>query len=233
MKAMHLVFAALFAVFAISPVLHAYEPDIPVPGAVRRIYAVHPHNTGSDHERWHQETVEAILAGRIAPYSTSIDSSSGGFRILNGSEIGMWTGWIQCRNGGTYTLVVNRTSSMGAGWYLFSLWVNGRPLASGRRGATTSFNVPLQAGFNEIRLISEGSSGIDNHVELSLKRSDSVKPPSVLSPGALWHEDEPEEEEDGEEDWVPATPAASAPAPRPAPRRSSFNIGDYLPDYDP
>lgn len=232
MKTLHFTLGLLIAL-ALSPnSLYASEPENPAAGSIRRLYALHANNVGSEHSRWFQETVEAILGNRVAPYSTAVDTSSSGFRGLNGNELGMWTGWIQCRNGGIYTIAVNRIGRLGPGWYLCSLWVNGRCVLSAQRGAIASVNVNLHAGFNEIRLISEGSSNMDNHVELTLKRSDSIKDPASLSPGALWHEDELEED-DEDDDWVPATSGSSVPAPRPPSGRASFNIGDFLPDYAP
>lgn len=212
--------------------LYASELQNPVAGSIRRLYAVHANNVGSEHSRWFQETVEGILGNQVVPYSTAVDTSSSGFRVLNGNELGMWTGWIQCRNGGIYTIAVNRSGRLGPAWYLCSLWVNGRPVLSAQRGAIASINVSLHAGFNEIRLIVEGSSNIDNHVELTLKRSDSIKDPSVLSPGALWHEDELDED-DGGGDWVPAISGTSTSPSQPTQRRAPLNWQDYITDYAP
>lgn len=237
MKLTLLMHTVLLVALAFPCTLFGDELANPAPGAVRRMYALDP-NPGSDHARWHQDNVEAILGGRLAPYSTGVDTSSGGFKVLQGREMGMWTGWVKCRNAGTYTLVANRVSSNGMGpWFLFSLWINGRPLATAFRGATASFNVQLNAGFNEIRLIAEGANKHwENYVELLLKRSDSLKEPTLLSPGALWHEDEIEDEDDEDGDWVPATGGkhtAPTSAPRPAPSRTRIDWRDAITDYAP
>lgn len=232
MKTIHFALGIMIAVAILPNSLCASEPEKPAAGSIRRLYALHANNVGSEHSRWFQETVEGILDNRVAPYSTAVDTSSSGFRVLNGNELGMWTGWIQCRNGGIYTIAVNRSGRLGPAWYLCSLWVNGRPVLSARRGAIASVNVSLHAGFNDICLIAEGSSNIDNHVELTLKRSDSIKDPSTLSPGALWHEDELDK--DGEDqDWVPATSRTSTSTPQPTQRRAPLNWQDYITDYAP
>lgn len=233
MKIIHFALCIMIAVVSLPASLYASGPENPVAGSIRRLYALHANNVGSEHSRWFQETVEAILGNRVAPYSTAVDTSSSGFRVLNGNELGMWTGWIQCRNRGVYTIAVNRSGRLGPAWYLCSLWVNGRCVLSAQRGAIASVNVSLHAGFNDICLIAEGSSNIDNHVELTLKRSDSIKDPSVLSPGALWHEDELDEDDEGG-DWVPATTSGtSTSTSQPTQRRAPLNWQDFITDYAP
>lgn len=199
MKAMHLALAALVAAVAIPGTLCAAELENPAEGAVRRVYGIEvKHGEGrTAHERYLEEfanTAQRIWRGGATPYQTGVDGDSQ-FRTVSSdgwhSEIAMWTGFLKRKNGGVYTIVVN--SGGGNKWPVYSLWVNGRQVVSAGTG-TQALDVVLAPGFNEICLVM--SSIRKAGVGLTIKRQDSIKEPTSIGPGDLWHEDELDDEDE-------------------------------------
>ena len=205
MKRLSTAALAALALAAILPTSAiADEPANPVQGAVRKVFNNELKKIGDGPgatRRYYDDfnnTALSIFRGTVAPYSTSIDTDAS-FRVLTKSgirqEFAMWHGFLKRKNGGVYSFVISTTG--GNIYPIYSLWVNGKRVVDFGT-ETTAKDVILYPGFNEICLVVSKTKAKD--ISVSIKKADSLKEPTNIGPGDLWHEDEPDDEDDEDED---------------------------------
>lgn len=190
---------AVFALAAILPITaKADEPANPAQGAVKKLYAFRANGRGRDLTENFVSLAGKIKDGREVPYVTEVDTDSE-FKSSKDSHrsFGMWTGFIKRSSGGMFTFSFSapRGSSVSDA-ITFSCWINGAQVVSGGYG-TVAVSVVLNAGYNSFCLIEDATNR--RFTTISYKKQDSLKEPKKLTPGDLWHEDEPDDEDEDDE----------------------------------
>ena len=191
------VFAILAFVGTCPTSVFANAPENPVQGAVQRLYNFGAKGDGKTHRANFQDLSKSIKRGEEPASSTAVDmkdafktASENGFH----PDMGMWTGFLKRKRSGVYTLVFSTNG--GNKFPMYSLWINGKQIVDAET-EITAVDVSLNAGFNEVCLIVEGTA--KNHITLTIKKKDSLKEPKNIGPSDLWHEDEPDDEDDDDE----------------------------------
>lgn len=195
MKITSIAVLAAFAFAALLPTLSpADEPANPIKGAVKKLYNFYFTSSVPKHDAEFRTAAREIVNGEKVAYSTSVDTGSD-FSVSGDVEFGMWHGFLKRKTGGVYTFTLNPTRSYFGKYPHFSLWVNGQEVVTAS-AQLTAVNVTLNPGFNEVCFVSECSSKY--YVQLSMKKKDSLKEATIIGPGDLWHEDEPDDDDDEE-----------------------------------
>ena len=187
--------AALALAATIPSLACADELANPVQGAVQKLYSFRA-KQGSKHTDSFKALSKDIKEGREVPYKVSVDASDNYVPSAeNGAGFGMWTGYIKRQSGGAYTFTF--TAPPDFLYPMYSVWINGRQIVSAGQ-KTTAVDVVLNAGFNEFCIVIEGKR--NKLVTIEFKKQGSLKEPKALTPGDLWHEDEPDDEDEDEDD---------------------------------
>lgn len=185
-KTQILAIAALAAAATFQTAAKAEDPVSPVPGAVCNLYNFRNYDLDEGEKGF--SDFASVLEGKPAA-ATFVDTASD-FKAcekMQGVESywGMWTGWLKQEKAGMYTFTCKGYNSCYDG---YSVWINGQKCASGRRGQY-SFNVELLAGFNSVKIISEGED--DGEIlSITYKKAGSLKEPVPFGPGDMFHDDE-------------------------------------------
>ena len=195
MKKLHLTALAAFAIVALSPLMSsADELSNPAQGAVRRTYNVNATKGAGTHKDRFKKLANSIKSGEQVPYSTRVDTAQSFVTESSDNwepDTGMWTGFLKRKASGDYTIVISTNG--GNLWPAYSLWVNGRQIVDAAT-ETTAVNVFLKAGYNDVCLIVEVNQNY--YPTLTIKKKDSLQDPKTITPGDLWHEDEPDDEDE-------------------------------------
>lgn len=195
MKTLATALTALALAATIPTSAFADELANPVQGAVQKLYSFRA-KQGSKHTDSFKALSKDIKEGREAPCKVSVDTSDNYVPSTDsGASFGMWTGYIKRQSGGAYTFTF--TAPPDFLYPMYSVWINGRQIVSAGQ-KTVAVDVVLNAGFNEFCIIIEGKK--NKLVTIDFKKQGSLKEPKTLTPGDLWHEDEPDDEDEEDDD---------------------------------
>lgn len=183
-----LAIAALAAAVTFQTAAKADDPISPVQGAVCNLYLIPFDN---DSGKVFSE-LAAMLA--TAPAAATFVDSSAEFKPSQrrndvSSTFGQWTGWMKEDKAGTYTFLCKR-GWWNQGQYRYSIWINGHKCAEAAEGQV-SFDVDLNAGFNEVKIIAGARNAERNYpLSISYKKKGSVKDSISFGPGDMFYDDE-------------------------------------------
>jgi hypothetical protein len=185
------VLAALF-----QPAAKGEDPVNPVPGAVCNLYLLPVYTDETPNSflelaaTLSEQPAHATFADRAMNFKDVAKKDN------IDSNVGMWTGWFQVENAGTYTFQCKRG---GVGdrieGYRYGIWINGEKCVEGKMKQNT-FNVELHSGFNSVRIVLESFYPTRGHEECSYplsityKKAGSVKDAVPFGPGDMWYDDE-------------------------------------------
>ena len=189
-KTQLLAIAALAAAATFQTAAKAEDPVSPLSGSVCNLYWLDI-PTSKDPKEF-KELAGSLLSEPAA--ATFVDTAAD-FKVASkrpgiNSSMGMWTGWLKQEKAGTYTFLCKRGSYNEGYYYRYSIWINGQKCVDADYWQT-SFNVELNAGFNEVKIIA-GSMYNDRPYPLSItyKKAGSVKDPVSFGPGDMFYDDE-------------------------------------------
>lgn len=191
-KSQILAIAALAAAVTFQTAAKAEDPVSPVQGAVCNLYLLDIDRGVNNEAKIFVELANSLAKQPAA--ATFVDTAStfqeSEKREGINSDVGMWTGWLKQEKAGTYTFLCKRGCEDYAGWYRYSIWINGQKCVEAS-SLQTSFNVDLQAGFNTVKIITMSYYYDEPRpLTISYKKAGGLKDPVSFGPADMFYDDE-------------------------------------------
>lgn len=174
-----------FGIESASPVVIA-DPVNPQPGTVLSGYKA---PASSPKNNWYKDSVTSLP--KTPAIKTIVDTSDDfSLKPLGATEsnVGMWSGFLKCKQSGVYTLTLTGGKVVSEG---YSLRVNGKQAIARGRGETSA-DVAMKVGWNKVELVCKFAR--NSRLNVAYKPKESLSEARPLTPAMLFHDQKPEED---------------------------------------